>query len=257
MKIPLAALALLAAVAGCKPDSTKVQMGPLTADRYEIPLADGSKQFCYVFGADSNQPVRLCGDGGPTPNNVAVLFSATAPPRVNEFSEKIGPPRDPGYYLLKPLGASRADSWFLGKLGTREWLAEKRLLAVDTTPDHVTHVRVIDPEAHADRTFEAKTTTSEFMLVRAPNDVALLLVQKNGGEEVLLLENPVENPILSITNVSDGKSPGNRKFYAAGSIDRLHHGIFQPPTGTFGHITWNGTRPLYDNALLGPFEAVN
>jgi len=231
-----------------------VTVGPFNADRYEIPLADGTKMFCYVFGADTNQPARLCGDGGPTPDHVGVLFSAVVPPDGNEFSDKVGPAMAPGYYLLKPIGSTRCDAWFLGKLGTREWLADKRLLAVDTTPDHVTHVRVIDPVTRADRTFEARTTTSEFVLVRAPNDVAVMLVQKNGGEEILLLENPVENPLLTVTNVSEGKSAGNRKLYAAGSVDRIRHGVFQPPTGFFGHITWSGTKPQYDGAPLGPFE---
>jgi hypothetical protein len=229
-------------------------MGPFSADRYEVALTDGSKQFCYVFGPETNQPVRLCGDGGPTPDHVGVLFSAITPATDNEFTSKVGPPMDPGYYLLKPISSSRCDAWFLGKLGTREWLAEKRLLAVDTTPDHITHVRVIDPVTRADRQFEAKTTTSEFVLIRAPGDVAVMLVQKNGGEEILLLENPVENPILSITSVSDGKTAGNRKLYAAGSIDRMRHGVFQPPTGFYGHVGWNGTKPTYDNAPLGPFE---
>jgi hypothetical protein len=255
MRIP-ALLVAFVALAGCKPQSSKVQMGPLSADRYELELTDGTKMFCYVFGAETNLPARLCGDGGPTPGNSAVLFSAVNPPSGNEFSSKIGEAGEPGYYLIKPIGTQRVDSWFLGKLGTREWLAGKRLLAVDTDAEHVTHVRVIDPVGHVDRHFEAKTTTSEFVLVRGPDDTALLLVQKNGGEEILLLEAPVENPILSMTNVTEGKSPGNRKFYNSGSIDRLHHGVFQPPTGFFGHITWKGTRPLYDNAEMGPFDEV-
>src|SRR5207248_9914796 len=132
-----------------------------------IPLTDGTKQYCYVFGGETNQPIRLCGDGGPTPDHVGVLFSAITPPDGNDFSARVGPPKEPGYYLLKPIGSARCDAWFLGKLGTRESLAEKRLLAVDTTDDHVTHVRAIDPVSRADRAFEARTTTTAFELTRA------------------------------------------------------------------------------------------
>src|SRR5438270_10362605 len=96
----LCAVAL--AVSGCKPDSTKVTMGPFSADRYEIAASDGTKQFCYVFGPETNQPIRLCGDGGPTPDHVGVLFSAITPATDSEFATKVGPPMDPGYYLLKP-----------------------------------------------------------------------------------------------------------------------------------------------------------
>ena len=250
----VAPMALLSLLAGCKLASTKAQIGPFNADRYEFATPDGNKQFCYVFGADTNQPARLCGDGSPTPDHRGVLFNAVAALPGNEFVEKIGDPLDPGFYLLKPIGTERADAWSLGKLGMNEWIGEKRLLAVDTDDKHTTRVRIIDPAGRADRTFEAKTTTTEFLLVRAPTDSALMLVQKNGGEEILLLENPVENPLLTVTNVSEGKSAGNRKMFAAGSLDRQHNGVFTPPTGFFGHITWSGTKPLYDNAALGPFE---
>ncbi len=247
-------LLMLVLVAGCKLPSSKAQLGPFNADRYEFAAPDGGKQYCFVFGVETNEPARLCGDGGPTPDHNGVLFEAVAPLPGNEFVEKVGAPLPPGYYLLKLIGTERVDAWSLGTLGMKEWIAGKRLLTVDTDAQHTTRVRVIDPASRADRTFEVKTTTSEFLPVRAPEDAALLLVQKNGGEELLLLEHPVDNPILTVSSVSEGKTPGNRKLYAAGSIDRLHNGVFQPPTGFFGHITWNGTKPLYDGAPLGPFE---
>jgi hypothetical protein len=247
-------LVLVCVLAGCKPSSTKVQMGPMSVDRYEIALADGSKQYCYVFGAETSTPQRLCGDGSPTPDHVAVLFSAVAPPPGSEFVEKIGAPLEAGHYVLKPIGKERVHVIALGRPSMREWIAGKRLVTVETTADRTTRVRVVDPGAASERTFEVKTTTSEFILVREPEDKALLLVQKNGGEELLLLENPIDNPVLSMSSVSEGKSPGNRKFYNSASVDRARNQVFVPPTGFFGHIGWSGTKPTYDNAPMGPFE---
>ena len=254
MRPSLIALLAVTAVTGCKPSSSKVRLGPFDADRYESTSTDGQKQFCYLFGGDTNVPARLCGDPNPTPDHAGVFFAAVEPIAGSEFVAKVGAPLDAGYYLLKPIGTERVDAWSLGKLGMKEWLAGKRLLAVDTDDKHTTRVRVIDPIARADRSFDVRTTTSEFLLVRAPEDIAVLLVQKNGGEELLLLENPVTNPLLTITSVSEGKSAGNRKLFASGSIDRLQNKVWQPPTGFFGHIGWSGSRPTYDNAPLGPFE---
>ena len=258
MRPSLLALCLGAALplAGCKPSSTKAPLGPFNANRYEMTSTDGKKQFCYVFGADTNQPARLCGEASITPDHNGVLFAAEAPFENSEFVSKIGPALDAGYYLLKPIGSQRVDAWSIGKPAMREWIGGgKRLLTIESDESHVTKVRVIDFAARADRDFEIKTQSSEFLLVRADEDASLLFVQKNGGNELLLLENPVANPVLTVCDVSEQKTAGTRKMYKEGELDRRESGkLWRPQTGFFGHITWQGTKPLYDNAPLGPWE---
>src|SRR5690242_6496877 len=84
------ALAACASLLACKPASQKVQIGPFEADRYDATSPDGSKIDCYVFGADSNKPARLCGDPSPLPNFNGALFHAAKPADASRFVESIG-----------------------------------------------------------------------------------------------------------------------------------------------------------------------
>ena len=252
---PLALVAVLALgpLPGCKSGAQKTSLGPFTVDRYEEKAADGARLDCYVFGADSNKPARLCGDGQPTPGFSGFLFNAVTPAPGGRFTA----PGAPGWYILRPVGETAVDTWSLGtRLPTREWLGGgKALLGVETAADHHTRVRLIDPQTRSDRVFDAGLTRADsFLLVRAPGDAHILLVQRLGGEEMILVRDPMGNPELFVSDASEEKSPGNRRFRRRGDLARQNGGKFIPNSGDLGNITWKGDTPLYEGAPMGPFE---
>lgn len=248
-------LAAAIALAGCKPSSQKTTIGPLTADRYESAAPDGSKLDCYVFGAESNKPARLCGDPNPIPNFAGVLFNAVEPSPASRFVESIGPAMEAGFYLLKPIGSDRVDAWPLGKLPTHDWLGGgKVLLAVETGADHHTRVRLIDPAARAERAFDVGLTKGDsFLLVRADNDEAILLLQRLGGDEMISVRDPVSNPEVTVADASDEKSPGSRKLHKRGDLERMNGGVFKPNLAVTSQFQWKNGQWLFEGAPLGPF----
>lgn len=256
-------VALLLAVApGCKPSSTKATLGSLAADHYSMENGDGTHLDCYVFGGDGNQPVRLCGDARVLPGGV-VYFTAVAPPADSRFVSSVGAPLAPGYYLLKSLGANRIDAWALGQPPLREWLGGNKLLvAVETGADHHTRVRLIEPNGramHSERVLDAGLTKSRsFLLLRAPGDAAVLLVEKLGGEEMVLVRDPLGNADVAVADVSessDAPAEGSRAWMQQAAEARKNGGTFKPGESELGSISWSGADPLYKGAPLGPFHA--
>ena len=240
---------------GCKPASQKVQLGPFEVDRYEATAPDNSKLDCYVIGAESNKPARLCGDGSPIPNFAGVLFKAVTPSPASKFVESIGPAGEPGFYLLKAIGSTSVDVWSLGELPMHEWLGGgKVLLAVQTGADHHTKVRLIDPAARAERALDAGATKADsWLLIRADKDAAILLLQRLGGQEMISVRNPINSPDLTVADASDEKTPGNRKLFHKGDLDRQNGGVFKPNAGVTSAFKWDGSKWLFEGAPLGPF----
>ena len=242
-------------ISGCKPSGQKVTLGPFSVDRFDATTPDGNKIDCYVFGAESNKPARLCGLGSPTPGFAGVMFNAVTPSADSKFVESFGTPLDPGYYLLKPIGTNTVDAWALGQPSMREWLGGgKKLLAVDTAADKHTFVRIIDPVARAEQKFDAgQTKADSFLLVRADNDAALILLQRIGGTEMIAVRDPLNSPDLTIADASDEKSPGNRKLLHRGDLDRQNGGVFKPNNAVTTSFKWEGGKWLFEGAPLGPF----
>jgi hypothetical protein len=251
--VALVAAAALGPLPGCKSGAQKVTLGPFTVDRYEEKAVDGARLDCYVFGGDSNKPARLCGDGQPTPGFSGFLFNAVTP-APGRFTD----PGAPGWYILRPAGETAVDTWSLGpRLPTREWLGGgKALLGVETGPDHHTRVRLIDPQTRSDRVFDAGLHRADsFLLVRAPGDAHILLVQRLGGDELILVRDPMGNPELFVSDASEEKSPGSKRFRRRGDLARLNGGTFIPSSADLGNITWKGDTPLYEGAPMGPFDS--
>lgn len=258
---PLAVTCLSVFAPGCKPSATKTTVGALDADRYSAENSDGTHLDCYVFGGDGNQPVRLCGDARALPGG-AVYFSAVSAPADSRFVSSVGEPLTAGYYLLKSLGSNRIDAWALGQPPLREWIGDgKRLVAVETGADHHTRVRLIDPNGrsiHSESVLDAGITKSRsFLILRAPGDVAVLLIAKLGGEEMLLVRDPMGNADLTMADTSesgDAPAEGTKAWIARAAEARKNGGTFKPGEGELGSISWKGGDPLYQGAPLGPFH---
>ena len=260
--LPRAALAGLAALTlapSCKspPAAQRSLLGPFSADRYEDRTAAGARLDCYLLGADSIRPVRLCGEGSPTPGFQGMLFVAAPPAPGGRFQAAVGEPLPEGLYLLRPGGASVVDAWPLGRMTLREWLAGgKVLLGVEVADDRHTRVRLIDPQARSERTFDVGQTRAgdNLALVRAPGDAAVLLVQRLGGDELLLIRDPAGNAEVAMADASDDKSPGNRKFHQRGEAARQNGGQWKPTAADLAGIGWKRDAPHFEGAPLGPFE---
>lgn len=250
-------IAALLGAPACKPAAQKANLGPFTADRYEEKTPEGARLDCYLLGGDSNKPARLCGEGQPTPGFSGFLFNAVSPAAGGKFASAVGEPASPGWYLIRPAGSNSVDLWGLGRLPTREWLGGgKELLAVETGTDHHTRVRFIDPQTRSDRVLDAGLTRADqYLLVRAPGDAHILLIQKLGGEELILVRDPLGNPELFVGDASDEKTPGNRRFFHRGDLARQNGGKWTPNAGDLANISWKGDTPQFENQPMGPFDA--
>lgn len=258
----LAAAAVLAAAGpGCKPSAPapeRVQLGPLPADRYHETSSEGAPLDCYLLGADSNKPVRLCGEPSVVPGGGAVLFLARAPSPAARFVTAAGEPLPAGAYLLRPAGRSAVDAWGLGRIALREWLADgKLLLGLSATPDHHTHVRLFDPAERSERDLDVGPMRGGegFLLLRAPRDESLLLVQRQGGEELILVRDPTGRAEVTVADARLGSGAGSRKLSQRGQAARQAGTPFVVGPAELAAFGWKAGSPLFEGSPLGPFEA--
>jgi len=255
----LLGLVVLATACGSKkpPPDTSTKLGPLVAEPYREADKQGQLLKCYLLGKDSNDPVRLCGEGIPSPDNLHYLINAVTPAE-GKFSGE-GPVKPPGWYLLSQIGTNRVDAWFLGRLGDHQWLGNgKAMLAVDTDDKGTTHVRIIDPQGHVDRTFDVPLAKSEgYVTVREDNDAALLLIQRLGVELIILVHAPLTNPYVETLDVPNSKSPGAKKLWRRGNEARSQHQPFKMDSVIASNFSWKGEDPLFEGGALGPFEDPN
>lgn len=249
----------LAGAAGCKPTGQKMNIGPLTADRYEATAPDGSRVDCYIFAAESNKPARLCGSPSPTSGFAGVFFNAVAVSSESKFVSAFGAPLEPGYYLIKSIGSNTVDTWGLGKLPLFHWLGGGKLLVgVETGSDHRTRVRLIDPAARAETVLDAGVTRSESWIpIPAENDDALLLLSKIGAEEMISIRDPLRpnSTEIMIADATDEKMAGNRRLQKRGELDRQNGGVFKPTSAVTSAFRWAGDKWLFEDQPVGPFIA--
>lgn len=252
---------LVVALAGCKtsspPPSAKTKLGPFPAEEWRELTPAGLKLRCYLLGAQSNAPVRLCGEGATSPDGQNYLIEAV-PPAPGAFSQS-GPLVEPGWYLLRPVSASKVDAWKLGRLGAHEWLGGgKTLLAVNTdATTHVTHIRLLDPVARTDRAFAVPYSKSEgFVTVRAPGDTAVLLLQRVGLEQAILVRAPLSGAYVETLDIASSDNTGAKKLWAKSEELREHGGIPKVNASVLSAISWKNGEPLFDEMPLGPFDLV-
>lgn len=256
LALAVASALSLAAAAGCKPTGQKASIGPLTADRYEATGTDGGRVDCYIFGADSNKPARLCGSPTPTSGFAGVFFNAVAVSPESKFVSAFGAPLEPGYYLIKALGTNSVDTWGLGKLPFFYWLGSGKLVGIEKGADHRTRVRLIDPAARAETVLDAGLLKSESWLpVPTDNDVALLFLAKLGAEEAISLRDPlhINSTELTVVDLTDERAPGNKRLLARGELERRNGGVFRPTAAVTSALAFTGGKWLFEGQPLGPF----
>jgi hypothetical protein len=255
----LLAASVLCFLCSCKstPRET-VQLGPVTAEHWPETDAAGSLLHCYLLGKESNGPVRICGDGGPAPDRKSYLLEA-AMPKPGRFTEDVGPPLPAGWHLLRAISANKADAWSLGRLGDHQWLGNgKALLGINTDKRGTSTVRLLDPEARVERSFDVPLATSEgYVTVVAPDEAGLLLIQKVGVDLLILVRSPLTNPSVETLIVPNANSPGARKLWARGKEARTHHRPFRCDAILTSNITWKRDEPYFEDARLGPFTPLD
>lgn len=257
----LALIAVIAvgplALVGCKKniEDPQARLGPFVAEQWREQDAQGKLLKCFLLGKESNDPIRICGDGIASPDNQHYLFNAVTP-APGKFSEE-GPVKSPGYYLLRKLSERRVEAWPLGRLGEHQWLGSgKALLAVETDDKSVTHIRLIDPANHADRIFDVPLAKSEgYISVMAPDESALLLIQKIGVELAILVHQPLTNPWIETLDIPNGKGVGAQRLWRRGNEVRAQHGVYKIDASIASNIEWKGEEPMYEGKPLGPFES--
>jgi hypothetical protein len=201
--------------------------------------------------------VRICGEGTTSPNGDDYLIEAVMPAPGKFLTE--GAPVEHGWYMLRPLSANKVDAWNLGRLGVHEWLGNgKVLLAVDTDAAHVTHIRLLDPVSRTDRSFDVPFTKSEgYVTVRAPDDVAVLLLQRVGLESAVIVRTPLSDAYVETLEISNSTNPGAWKLWRRGDPGRAHGEPLKVDASVLSRISWKGANPLFDGAALGPFEILD
>jgi hypothetical protein len=246
-------------VAGCPKGNSggiKTTVGPFPALEWNEKNAEGNLLHCYVLGPESNNPIRICGDGIPSPDHKFYLFDAVQP-QSGTFTSN-GDPLSPGFYFLRELSERKYEAWKVGRLGAHEWLGEgKILLAVDTEKG-TTHVRLVDANAHANRTFDVPLSKSEgFIVLHSPDDKAVLLLQRLGVELAILIHDPLENAYIETLDIPNAKSKGAKKLWQRGAEERARGGVFRITSTINSNVTWKGQEPMYDGLPIGPFESLD